>query len=237
VVAPAYLLDPALQLLLEERYAVAEVGDGLVFGFQQGVHARLQDARGLLDGNRAGGRCGRFAAILCRVVALRLCGCWGALGAGCWRLTLSTMNNPYGYLPARCAALLWRYALELAVPEHLPDAIGRELEGLCCLLDGVETFSLHVGSIHLEAPPREEKGAPTTACGASTNVQLTISPSEDGSISLCGGDYIQEACLEPIGISPITEMVPAPWFASLRTRASRGPWFFQTLVEKIGGRL
>jgi hypothetical protein len=34
VVAPAYLFGPTFQLPLEERYAVAEVGDGLVFGFQ-----------------------------------------------------------------------------------------------------------------------------------------------------------------------------------------------------------
>jgi hypothetical protein len=42
---------------------------------------------------------------------------------------------------------------------------------------------------------------------------------------------VREASLEPIGISPITEMVPAPGFASLRTGASSGPWFFQTLAE------
>jgi hypothetical protein len=34
VVAPTYLFGPTFQLPLEERYAVAEVGDGLVFGFQ-----------------------------------------------------------------------------------------------------------------------------------------------------------------------------------------------------------
>jgi hypothetical protein len=33
VVAPAYLFGPSLQLPLEERYALTEVGDGLVFGF------------------------------------------------------------------------------------------------------------------------------------------------------------------------------------------------------------
>ncbi len=34
MVAPAYLFASALQLPLEERYAVAQVGDGLVFGVQ-----------------------------------------------------------------------------------------------------------------------------------------------------------------------------------------------------------
>jgi hypothetical protein len=34
MVAPAYLFAPAFQLPLEERYAVAQVGDGLVFGVQ-----------------------------------------------------------------------------------------------------------------------------------------------------------------------------------------------------------
>ena len=78
VVAPEYLFGPTLQLPLEERYAVAEVGDGLVFGFQQGVHARLQDARGLVDGN-GGGRRGGFAVTLCRVLTLWSCGCWAWL--------------------------------------------------------------------------------------------------------------------------------------------------------------
>ena len=63
-------------LLFDRAAAVAEVGDDLVFGLQQGVRARLQDARGLLDGNTESGRCDRFAAILCRVLALWLCGCW-----------------------------------------------------------------------------------------------------------------------------------------------------------------
>jgi hypothetical protein len=56
--------------------AVGEVGDDLVFGLQQGVRARLQDACGLLNGDTESGRCDRFAAILCRVLALWLCGCW-----------------------------------------------------------------------------------------------------------------------------------------------------------------
>ena len=34
VVASAYLFGPTFQLPLEERYAVAEVLDDLVFGFQ-----------------------------------------------------------------------------------------------------------------------------------------------------------------------------------------------------------
>jgi len=34
VVAPAYLFGSVLQLALEERYAVAEVGYGLIFGLQ-----------------------------------------------------------------------------------------------------------------------------------------------------------------------------------------------------------
>ena len=63
-------------LLFDRAAAVAEVGDDLVFGLQQGVRARLQDARGLLDSNTESGRCDRFAAILCRVLALWLCGCW-----------------------------------------------------------------------------------------------------------------------------------------------------------------
>jgi hypothetical protein len=62
--------------LLFDRAAVAELGDDLLFGLQQGVRARLQDACGLLDGDTESGRCGRFAAILCRVLALWLCGCW-----------------------------------------------------------------------------------------------------------------------------------------------------------------
>ncbi len=31
-----------------------------------------------------------------------------------------------------------------------PDALGRELEGSCGLLDGVEALCLHRGKIHLE---------------------------------------------------------------------------------------
>jgi hypothetical protein len=64
-------------MLLFDRVAVAEVGDDLVFGLQQGVRARLQDACGLLNGgDTESGRCDRFAAILCRVLAPWLCGCW-----------------------------------------------------------------------------------------------------------------------------------------------------------------
>ena len=125
VVASAYLFDPVLQLTLEERDAIAEVGDGLVFGFKEGVHARLQDAHGLVDGgDTVGGWRGWFATILWRV-ALRLCECRArlflpdnvlrardilglrgtirtcreALGEGCQRAG-STVNDPYGYLPA-----------------------------------------------------------------------------------------------------------------------------------------
>ena len=65
-----------MMLLFDRAAAVAEVGDDLVFGLQQGVGARLQDACGLLDGETESGRCGRFAAILWRVLALWLCGCW-----------------------------------------------------------------------------------------------------------------------------------------------------------------
>ncbi len=75
MVAPAYLFAPAFQLPLEERYAVAQVGDGLVFGVQQGVHASLQVTRGLAEGDPGGGRRGRFAAIYRGVFALWLCGC------------------------------------------------------------------------------------------------------------------------------------------------------------------
>jgi hypothetical protein len=79
--------------------------------------------------------------------------CYGALRAvhrAWW--TVSTVNDPYGYLPARCATLLWRHCLELSVTEHLSDAIGRELEDPRGFLDGVEVLSLHAGSIHLEVP-------------------------------------------------------------------------------------
>jgi hypothetical protein len=70
VVASAYLFGPVLQLPLEKRYAVAQVGNDLVFGFQQEcLRARL------LAANLVRGRRGRFAATLCHlVVALRLCG-------------------------------------------------------------------------------------------------------------------------------------------------------------------
>jgi len=57
-------------LLLDRAAAIAEVGDDLVFGLQQGVCARLHDACGLLDGCAESGRCGRFAAIFCRVLEL-----------------------------------------------------------------------------------------------------------------------------------------------------------------------
>ena len=63
-------------LLFDRAAAVVEVGYDLVFGLQQGVRARLQDACGPLDGDTESGRCGRFAAILCRVLALWLCRCW-----------------------------------------------------------------------------------------------------------------------------------------------------------------
>ena len=79
MVAPAYLFGPAFQLPLKKRNAVSEVGDNLVFGFQQGVHVRLQNVRSLLDGNRVGGRRVRFTATLCRVVALPWCRYWTRL--------------------------------------------------------------------------------------------------------------------------------------------------------------
>jgi len=63
------------------------------------------------------------------------------------------MNDAYGYHPARCAAPLRRHSLELAVTKHLADALGRELEGPCGLLDGVEALCLHTGRIHLELRP------------------------------------------------------------------------------------
>ncbi len=179
MVAPEYLLAPAFQLPLEERYALAQVGDSLVFGVQQGVHARLQVTRGLADGDPAGGQRGRFAVVYRGVFVLWLYGCrarrflpagvflargilgpretlWaysGGLGAIHRRWAVSTLNNPYGYLPARCTANLRRHSLDLAVTKHLPDAVGRELEGPCCLLDCVEILALHGGSIHPVVPP------------------------------------------------------------------------------------
>ena len=59
-----------MMLLFDRAAPVAEVGDDLVFGLQQGVRARLQDACGLLNGDTESGGCGRVAAILCRVLAL-----------------------------------------------------------------------------------------------------------------------------------------------------------------------
>jgi hypothetical protein len=73
-------------------------------------------------------------------------------------LTVLTLNNPYGYLPVRCAALPRWHSLYLPVTEHLPDAVGRELEGSCGLFDGVEVLSLHGGSIHPEMPPTPRHG-------------------------------------------------------------------------------
>jgi hypothetical protein len=77
MVAPAYLFDPAFQLPLEERYAVAQVGDGLDFGVQQGVHTRLHGKCVLPDGDTVGGRRERFAAIYRSAFAFWLCG-WRA---------------------------------------------------------------------------------------------------------------------------------------------------------------
>jgi hypothetical protein len=57
------------------------------------------------------------------------------------------VNDAYGYHPARCTALLRRHSFEFTVTKHLPDALGREPEGPCSLLDGVEALCLHRGRI------------------------------------------------------------------------------------------
>ena len=75
------------------------------------------------------------------------------------------MNNPYWYLPGRYAALVRRHSLELSIPEHLSDAIGREPEGPRGLFDGVEVVSLHGGSIHPEMPSAPRIRALQRLCG------------------------------------------------------------------------
>ena len=67
-----------MMLLFDRAAAVEEVGDDLVFGLQQGVSARLQDACGLLNGETDSGRCDRFAQFF--AASLR-CGCAG-VGTG-----------------------------------------------------------------------------------------------------------------------------------------------------------